>query len=28
MLSFEDKILIKNLWKCTRFSARRLLKDI
>jgi len=25
MLNFED-ILIKNLWKCKSFSARRLLK--
>jgi len=27
MLSFEDKILIKNLWECKRFSARRLLME-
>jgi len=27
MLSFEDKIFIKNLRECKRFSARRLLKD-
>jgi len=26
-LSFEDKILIKNLWECKRFSARRLLNE-
>jgi len=24
LIEFEDKILIKNLWKCKRFSARRL----
>jgi len=27
MLSFEDKIFIKNLSECKRFSARRLLKE-
>jgi len=27
MLSFEDKIFIKNLWLCKRFSARRLLRE-
>jgi len=27
MLSFKDKIFIKNLWECKRFSARRLLKE-
>jgi len=27
MLRFEDKILIRNLWECKRFSARRLLKE-
>ena len=27
MLSFEDKIFIKNLWECERFSARRLLRE-
>jgi len=27
MLSFEDKIFIKNLWECKRFSARRLLRE-
>jgi len=26
-LSFEDKILIKNLWKSKRFSARRPIKE-
>jgi len=24
-MSLEDKFLIKHLWKCKRFSARRLL---
>jgi len=27
ILSFEDKIFIKNLWECKRFSARRLLSE-
>jgi len=27
MLSFEDKIFIKNLWECKSFSARRLLRE-
>ena len=27
-IEFEDKILIKNLWKCKRFSARRLIKNL
>jgi len=27
MLSSGDKILIKNLWECKRFSARSLLKE-
>ena len=27
MLSFKDKIFIKNLWECKRFSARRLLRE-
>jgi len=27
MLSFKDKIFIKNPWKCKRFSARRLLRE-
>jgi len=27
MLSFEDKILIKNLWKCKRFYARGMVKE-
>ena len=27
MLRYEDKILIKNLWECKRFSARRLMKE-
>jgi len=27
MLNFEDKILIKNLWECKRFSVRRLLRE-
>jgi len=27
MLSFEDKIFVKNLWECKRFSARRLLME-
>ena len=26
-IEFEDKILIKNLWKFKRFSARRLTKN-
>ena len=26
-IEFEDKILIKNLWKCKRFSTRRLTKN-
>jgi len=26
MLSFEDKLLIKNLWECKGFSCRRLIK--
>jgi len=26
-IEFEDKILIKKLWKCKRFSARRLTKN-
>jgi len=26
MLSFEDKIFIKNLWECKTFSARRMLR--
>jgi len=28
MLTFEDKILIKNLWECKRYSARRLITEI
>jgi len=27
MLSFEDKIVIKNLWECKSFSARTLLRE-
>jgi len=27
MLSFEDKLLIKNLWECKGFSFRRLIKE-
>ena len=27
MSSFEDKIFIKNLWECKRFSAKRLLRE-
>jgi len=27
MLSFEDKLLIKNLWECKEFSSRRLIKE-
>jgi len=27
MLSFEDEILMINLWECKRFSVRRLLKE-
>ena len=27
MLSYEDKILIKNLWQCKGFTARRLMKE-
>jgi len=27
MLSFEDKLLIKNLWECKGFSSRRLIKE-
>ena len=27
MLSFEDKILIKNLWECKNYSSRRLIKE-
>jgi len=27
MLSFEDKLLIKNLWECKGFSYRRLIKE-
>jgi len=27
MLSFEDKILIENVWKCKRFFAKRLLNE-
>jgi len=27
MLSFEDKIFIKNLWECKIFSAKRLLRE-
>jgi len=27
MLSFEDKIFIKNLWECKTFSAKRLLRE-
>jgi len=26
MLSSEEKVLIKNLWECERYSARRLMK--
>jgi len=26
-IEFEDKILIKNLWKCKRFSTRRLTEN-
>jgi inhibitor of nuclear factor kappa-B kinase subunit alpha len=28
MLSFEDKILIKNLWECKSYSSRRLIKEL
>jgi len=27
MLSYKDKILIKNLWQCKGFTARRLMKE-
>jgi len=27
LLSFEDKMLIENLWECKRFSARRLIRE-
>jgi len=27
MLSYEDKILFKNLWQCKGFTARRLRKE-
>jgi len=27
MLTFEDKLLIKNLWECKGFFSRRLIKE-
>jgi len=27
-MSFEDKVLFKNLWECKKISARRLLKEL